>query len=316
MLNGWDRKVLYPREARHPIQAASDAKLFHTMVDLDVDYFSIWSLTNEALFGPVPVVSAEPPQSGPPHGGRRSPWPPPDPACPTTPRPRSTAWRGTTPPAGRAGCWSTTSATRNMSKGLRTLRSPSPMPPRLAGRHSPAGMGPGRGPRQLVEAPWQADRTQRGLTADSFAHSMWTFYLPGASCARPRTRSSGGHGRPAMPALRRSSPWSKRFKSGRTGRITWRGTLKPHAVVLYEVSPVRLAGRQPPPASPADKIARFGLPESPGGRGVPRSGRSPENFRAHTVELWPDRVKFIAEVCPSNHSGGTETWLSPRFRRN
>lgn len=58
VLNGWDGRVLYPREAQHPIQAVSDAKLFHLMVEHDVDYFSTWCLTTQHLFGGIPVVSA------------------------------------------------------------------------------------------------------------------------------------------------------------------------------------------------------------------------------------------------------------------
>lgn len=58
VLNGWDKLVVYAREVQHPVQAVSDAKLFHLMVDNDVDYFSTWSLTTKGLFGGIPVVSA------------------------------------------------------------------------------------------------------------------------------------------------------------------------------------------------------------------------------------------------------------------
>ena len=58
VLDGWARKVLYAREVEHPVQAAGDAKLFHLMVDHDVDYFSTWALTTGGLFGGLPVASA------------------------------------------------------------------------------------------------------------------------------------------------------------------------------------------------------------------------------------------------------------------
>ena len=58
VLDGPDRKVLFAREVEHPIQAAGDAKLFHLMVDHDVDYFSTWGVTTDELFGDVPIAGA------------------------------------------------------------------------------------------------------------------------------------------------------------------------------------------------------------------------------------------------------------------
>ena len=57
VLNGWDGKVIYTREVQHPVQPAGDAKLFHLMVENDVDYFSTWCVTTEGLFGGIPVAS-------------------------------------------------------------------------------------------------------------------------------------------------------------------------------------------------------------------------------------------------------------------
>jgi hypothetical protein len=64
-LNGWDKKRLSSSgyEIEHPVQAAGDAKLFHLMVEHDVDYFSMWvlttdGLTTDGLFGGLPIASA------------------------------------------------------------------------------------------------------------------------------------------------------------------------------------------------------------------------------------------------------------------
>ena len=51
-------KCSLAREVEHPIQAAGDAKLFHLMVDRDVDYFSTWVLTTNEVFGGLPLASA------------------------------------------------------------------------------------------------------------------------------------------------------------------------------------------------------------------------------------------------------------------
>ena len=58
VLRGWDEKTLQAREVEHPVQAAGDAKLFHLMVEQDVDYFSTWALTTNRLFGGLPLASA------------------------------------------------------------------------------------------------------------------------------------------------------------------------------------------------------------------------------------------------------------------
>ncbi len=55
VMNGWDGRFLNLNEVQHLVQAASDARLFHSMVDLDVDYYSFWCLTTDYITESVPL---------------------------------------------------------------------------------------------------------------------------------------------------------------------------------------------------------------------------------------------------------------------
>lgn len=58
ILQGCDGKDLLPRAVGNTWQAAADARLFKTLLDNDIDYFSQWYFTTKGLFGGVPCVSA------------------------------------------------------------------------------------------------------------------------------------------------------------------------------------------------------------------------------------------------------------------
>ena len=57
ILQGTDRKDLDPRAIGNTWQAAYDARMFETMIDYDIDYFSQWKFTSEGIWGGVPSVS-------------------------------------------------------------------------------------------------------------------------------------------------------------------------------------------------------------------------------------------------------------------
>lgn len=55
--SGSDSKALYSRIVAHSFQGSSDAKQFRTMLDWNIDWFSAWGLSTEAIWGGVPAVS-------------------------------------------------------------------------------------------------------------------------------------------------------------------------------------------------------------------------------------------------------------------
>lgn len=58
ILQGLDKKDLLPRAAGNTWQAAADARLFKTLLDNNIDYFSQWYFTTRGVLGGVPSVSA------------------------------------------------------------------------------------------------------------------------------------------------------------------------------------------------------------------------------------------------------------------
>ena len=149
VLDGPDGKVLIAREAEHPIQAAGDAKLFHLMVDHDVDYFSTWGVTTDELFGDVPIVGAnlrnlafrmngsallKSQRSGRPGGGD------------DVSRPGGLRRRDEDPP--RAALQLQPESRRRVQRGVGHLNRP--RSPRRRSRDSSL-LAAGRRPRQLVE---------------------------------------------------------------------------------------------------------------------------------------------------------------------
>ncbi|MDR2954730.1 MAG: hypothetical protein LBV43_06585 [Prevotella sp.] len=58
ILSGLDGKPLIPRAIGQTWQAAYDARLYHRMLDLNIDYFSHWSYTSSGIDTGAPSVSA------------------------------------------------------------------------------------------------------------------------------------------------------------------------------------------------------------------------------------------------------------------
>ena len=58
ILQGTDKKDLGPRAVGHTWQAAYDARLYHTMLDENIDYLSHWAYTSSGIRAGVPSVSA------------------------------------------------------------------------------------------------------------------------------------------------------------------------------------------------------------------------------------------------------------------
>lgn len=59
ILRGIDNKELGPRAVGYTWQAAYDARLYHTMLDENIDYFSHWAYTTDGICTGVPSVSAQ-----------------------------------------------------------------------------------------------------------------------------------------------------------------------------------------------------------------------------------------------------------------
>lgn len=57
ILQGTDKKDLDPRAVGNTWQAAYDARMFETLVEHDIDYFSQWKFTSDGIWGGVPSVS-------------------------------------------------------------------------------------------------------------------------------------------------------------------------------------------------------------------------------------------------------------------
>ncbi|WP_391572443.1 hypothetical protein [Cohnella sp.] len=56
IFSGSDNKALYSRVVAHTFQASADARLFKTMHDANIDWFSAWGLSTETFWGGVPSV--------------------------------------------------------------------------------------------------------------------------------------------------------------------------------------------------------------------------------------------------------------------
>ena len=268
VLDGWDGRVIYPREVQHPIQAASDAKLFHLMVVHDVDYFSTWCLTTNGLFGGIPAVSANFRNLAFRMAGSRL--------------VDSTVSGKPADPGDDVG------ALACYDPGQRVLRI-------LAYNLNPDQGAQHReelafcvehampAPNQKVTVrtwrldadhgnwwkKWQADAAARNLQADAFQTSRWTLTLPG-ELAKPADKEFW---------LSREAEYAKAGEmkcveeqppAGADGTLRLRAGLDPHGVILMEVFPVGAA--QQVDQKPANHNA---VP--PGGEGgmAPASRKAP-----------------------------------------
>jgi len=236
VLNGWDGKVIYPREVQHAIQAAGDARLFHLMVDHDVDYFSTWCLTTEGLRGGLPVASAN--------------------LRKLTFRMAGSALvdsRRTGQPADAANEVGSLAGYDPATKTLRVLvynfnrkqDAGGGEDVSLAVTHARPVQADGLTLRcWLLDEDhgnwwkaWQEDVAARKMTPKAFKHSTWTLNLPRelvdpADVAFWKSRVAD------YAKTARLSPTNERLRPDSQGRISWHVRLKANAVVLYEISPI------------------------------------------------------------------------------
>jgi hypothetical protein len=228
VLEGWDGKVLYPREVQHPIQAASDAHLFHRMVALGVDYCSTWCLTTMGVAAGIPLVSSHV---------------------------RNLAWRmvgsallaGTREaesPPGVDGlacydvskrmlrvmlyhCSSERDATRSASVKVR-----------IAGHAAsgPIAMRVWRLDRDHGNwwQAWTRDAAARHLGPDAFSESTWTPRLP-HELVHPTDMAFWQSRQDHYAHLGELKSVMQRLQARPSQPLEWSVRLQPHAVVLYEI---------------------------------------------------------------------------------
>ncbi|HEU5070808.1 MAG TPA: metallophosphoesterase [Verrucomicrobiae bacterium] len=239
VLNGWDGRVLYPREVEHPIQAAGDARLFHLMVDEDVDYCSTWCLTTAGIFGGIPVVSANLRNLAFRMAG----------SVTVNVQSSGPTVAGADRVMCLAGYEQPTQTLRVLLYNFdrdRTGRGPGKV--RLALNHArlPQPDAVHLSAWRLDEtngnwwSAWEADAAARGLAADAYRASAWTLYLPG-ELVRPADVQFWNSRRPAYEARARMDCTRHALSPGRGGELFWDAELNPNTVLLYEIAPIEKA---------------------------------------------------------------------------
>jgi hypothetical protein len=242
VLNGWDGRVVYAREVQHPVQAVCDAKLFHLMVEHDVDYFSIWCLTTKGLFGGIPVVSANF---------------------------RNLAFRMTGSALLKTALLGKPADTRNEVNGLASFDAAQKILRVMIYNFNPyqdakviedVSLRIAHAKSSLKEGvtvrawrldkdngnwwkSWQADLTSRKLHTQGFSNSPWTLYLPDeltnpadVGFWNSREAEYGKSGELRYQEERKIIDPS--------GQLALQTRLEPHALVLFEIFPVEV--REPP----------------------------------------------------------------------
>jgi len=239
VLDGWDNRVLYPRETEHPIQAASDARLFQLMVEHDVDYFSMWRLTTRGVFGGIPAVSTHLRSLAFRMVGSRT--------------LAETASGEPADPKDIVGVLSGFDAGHHV---LRILAYNLNLDQRAQSRESAALCVDRVKPRGRTDVtvrtwrldadhgnwwkPWQADIAARHMGKDAFKYSVWTFALPSelsksadAAFWKSREADYGKAGE--------MRPSEEQRAVNPDGTLTLPTDLPPEGVVLYEIFPVEAA---------------------------------------------------------------------------
>ena len=245
VLEGWDKKVLYAREVEHPIQAAGDAKLFHLMVDHDVDYFSTWVLTTDGLFGGLPSASAnlrnltfrmngsalvEAQRSG---------------------RPANAA----NDVSGLAGYDAATKTLRVLLYNFNRNRDADCSEDVAL---SVAHVRPARADGVTLRSwpldedhgnwwkAWQADVAARKMSAEAFKFTEQTLDLP-YDLTNPANVEFWKSRAPEYARLGQLRSTDEPIRPGAGDTIAWPARLKPNAVVLYELFPVEPVAPSDPP---------------------------------------------------------------------
>jgi hypothetical protein len=236
VLNGWDGRYLLRHETQHPVQAVSDAKLFHVMVEHDVDYLSTWCLKTKVLFGGIAVVSANL---------------------------RNLAFRmaGSTllrtalsgKPADAADEVNGLAGFDAAQKTLRVMvynynsrqdaKTSEDISLRVAHVRPSAKDGVMVRTWRLDADNgnwwklWQADITDRKLPASAFHNSLWTVWLPG-NLTNPADRAFWNSREAEYGKAGELRYTDERKTVDPDGQLTLQTRLAPQAVVLFEVFPV------------------------------------------------------------------------------
>lgn len=242
VLNGWDGRVVYAREVQHPVQAVSDAKLFHLMVDNDVDCFSSWCLTTKGLFGGIPVVSAN---------FRNLAF------CMTGSMLMKTALSGK--PADTTNEVNGLASFDAVQKILRVMIynfNPNQDAKvsediSLCIAHAKSSLKEGVTVRtwRLDRdngnwwKSWQADVTSRKLQAQGFNNSLWTLYLPG-ELKHPADVEFWNSREAEYGKAGELRCQDERKIIDPSGQLALQTRLEPHGVVLFEIFPVEVREAQ------------------------------------------------------------------------
>ena len=239
VLDGWDGRVIYPREVQHPIQAASDAKLFHLMVTHDVDYFSTWCLTTRGVFGGIPAASANFRNLAFRMAGSRVV------ASTVTGKPAD--------PGDDVGALACYDPAQRMLRILAyNLNADQAAQGREQLEFSVRHATPAPGAAVTVRTwcldadhgnwwkMWQADAAARNLQADAFQTSRWTLTLP-TELARPADKEFWVSREAQYAKAGELKCAEAQQAAGADGTLRLRAGLDPHGVVLMEVFPVEAA---------------------------------------------------------------------------
>jgi hypothetical protein len=233
VLEGWDKKVLYPREVEHPIQAAGDARLFQLMVEQNVDYFSTWDLTTEGIFGGIPLASSNF---------------------------RNLAFRLTGSSVLAASRTGAAAGSSSVVNGLAAYDAAAKMVRVLVYNFSPARDASATEEVRLTIAhlkhagagslilhtwaldedngnwwkAWQADVAARKMGPAAFRNTVWTTALP-AELANPADVQFWKARQADYEKLSRLKCVEQRLAPGPDDTLVWSARLQPYGVVLYEI---------------------------------------------------------------------------------
>ena len=243
VLDGPDGKVLIAREAEHPIQAAGDAKLFHLMVDRDVDYFSTWGVTTDELFGDVPIVGANLRNLAFRMNG----------SALLKSQQSGRSADATDDVSGLAGYDAATKTLRvllyNFNRNPDAARSEdlaiSVAHVRPAGDQATLRSWPLDEDNGNWWKVWQADVAARKMSPEAFRHTTWTLSLP-RELNNPADAEFWKSRAAEYARLGQLCSHDEPLPPGAGDTISWPARLKPNAVVLYELFPVEPSGPSDP----------------------------------------------------------------------
>ena len=233
VLEGWDKKVLYPREVEHPLQAAGDARLFQLMVEQNVDYFSMWDLTTEGLFPGIPLASSNLRNLAFRLSG----------SALLAARRTGASTNASDEVNGLAAYDATARIVRVLLYNFSSERDAKDTEEvRLTLAHPKHAFAGSLLMRTwaLDEdngnwwKAWQADVAARKMGPSSFRETVWTPALP-AELADPADVQFWKARQADYEKLGRLKCVEQRITAEPNGALVWSARLKPHAVILYEI---------------------------------------------------------------------------------